>query len=105
VPKTTGDAGSQPAQPAASSQTALIALILSICGLPCCGACGILHIISLILAIVAKREIREHPGMQGEGNATAAFWISIVGLVLLVLGIIVYAVLIALGIAAGLAED
>ncbi|HEX2954618.1 MAG TPA: DUF4190 domain-containing protein [Bacillota bacterium] len=80
-----------------NSQTAMISLILSIIGFCCC---PILYIISLILSIMAKKELKEHPGMTGEGMATAAFWISIIGLILTVIAVIIIVICVVLGVAA-----
>jgi Domain of unknown function (DUF4190) len=63
------------------------ALKYAIVGLFCCGI--ILEPIAINKAIKAKREIAENPNLTGEGRATAALVIGILGLVLWVISIIV----------------
>lgn len=86
-----------PPPPAASGQAqyeaprpsgkAIAALVISIVGLFVCGPVG--GIIALILAGQAKREIRESGGrITGEGQATAAKILGIIGICLGVVAVL-----------------
>ena len=75
--------------PSGSNQKALWAMILGIVGLLCCSP---LAIAAIVLGVIAKREIDESGGTQsGRGQAQAGFILGIIGCVVLVLGIIVFA--------------
>ena len=64
-------------------------MILGIVGLLCCSP---LAIAALVLGVMAKREIDESGGTQtGRGQAQAGFVLGIIGCVVMVLGIIVFA--------------
>jgi len=75
--------------PSGSNQKALWAMILGIVGLLCCSP---LAIAAIVLGVIAKREIAESGGTQsGRGQAQAGFVLGIIGCVVMVLGIIVFA--------------
>lgn len=71
-------------------QEATIALILSILGLPivCTGLGIVFSPISLYLALKARRMMQADPRLGGQGTATAALWLSGIGLGLNILVLI-----------------
>ena len=78
---------------AGNAKDATVSLVLGILGLIIC------PIVCSPLAIVygrrAKDQIRTRPGLGGEGMASAGVILGWIGLALVVLGIVVYAIVIA----------
>jgi hypothetical protein len=74
------------AQSTYENPTAGEALKYSLIGLVCFGI--ILEPMAIAKALQAKKEIAADPPQTGDGKATAALIISIIGLVLWVLGLI-----------------
>lgn len=81
------------------NQKALWSMILGILSLVCCGL--FTGIPAIILGNMGKKETNLDPTQTGRGMAQAGFILGIIGTVLSVVGIIVYAVIIGAAISSG----
>ena len=87
-----GDGGQQ-------NQKALWSMILGILSLVCCGL--VTGIPAIILGNMGKKEINIDSAQTGRGMAQAGFILGIIGTVLSVVVIVVYAVIIGAAISSG----
>ncbi|MBN2190568.1 MAG: DUF4190 domain-containing protein [Candidatus Aureabacteria bacterium] len=86
-----------------ASGKAITSLVLGILGLLCCGP---LAIVAWILGAMELSDIKKGLSSKaGEGMAKAGMIIGIIGTVLMVLGILVWIAIMAMGIMAGVAEQ
>ena len=85
------------AAPAAAAEgnarNATVSLVMGILGLVICPI--VCSPIAIVFGRRAKEEIRTRPGLGGEGMATAGVILGWIGLALVVVGIVIYAILIA----------
>ncbi|MDD5644931.1 MAG: DUF4190 domain-containing protein [bacterium] len=86
-----------------ASGRAVTALVLGIVGMLCCGP---LAIAAWILGAMELSDIKKGLSSKaGEGMAKAGMIIGIVGTVLMILGILIWISIMAIGIMAGVAES
>ncbi len=86
-----------------ASGRAITSLVLGIVGILCCGP---LAIVAWILGAIELSDIKKGLSPRaGEGMAKAGMIIGIIGTVLMILGILVWIALMAMGIMAGVAEQ